>query len=116
MGGLPNEQLGGMIVRLEMKQHIQGSTLRVEIIGLMDYSTIDDFELGIPDNVTKIIVDLAGLDFIDSTGIGAFLSMIYDASERGSTVEFVSMNNVITELFDTIGIFRIMESLQKGGQ
>jgi anti-anti-sigma factor len=101
---------------LEMQHERKGSTLYVKIIGLMDYSTIDRFQLDIPDHIAKLVVDFSALDFIDSSGIGAVLSIIYYASERDLSVEFEGLHHTVSELFETVGVFRIMETLQKRGQ
>lgn len=102
-------------MNLEMKEEIKGSTLFVRIIGLMDYSTVDNFKVDFPDNINKIVVDFSGLDFIDSTGIGSILSIIHTASDRGLDVEFAGLNEGTRELFDTVGVYRVMEALLRGG-
>lgn len=101
---------------LVMKEEIKGSTLYVSVIGLMDYSTADNFKLDIPDNITNIVIDFSGLNFIDSTGIGSILSIIYTAGDRGIGVNFKGLNKDTQELFETVGVYRIKEALLKGGQ
>ncbi|MDB5053304.1 MAG: hypothetical protein JWM44_1354 [Bacilli bacterium] len=99
----------------ELKKEVNESTYFVKIVGLMDYSTIDGFEFNIPEGISKIVVDFATLDFIDSTGIGAILSIIYAATERGIFIEFVGLNETLSDLFKTVGVFDIIEVLQMGG-
>jgi anti-anti-sigma factor len=94
----------------------KGSTFYITISGLMDYSTIDSFNVDIPASSTNVVVDLSKLDFIDSTGIGAILSIIYKAVERGVPLELTGVNDTVKELFGTVGVFRIIDSLLKRGQ
>ncbi|MBP1153982.1 MULTISPECIES: STAS domain-containing protein [unclassified Paenibacillus] len=101
---------------LETQYETKGSIFYIKIVGLMDYSTIDNFNVEIPEKITEIVVDFSALEFIDSTGIGAILSIIYKAVDRGIVVEFVSLNETVGELFDTVGVFRIIEALQKRGR
>ncbi|MFD2372146.1 STAS domain-containing protein [Brevibacillus sp. GCM10020057] len=101
---------------LVMKEEIHGSTLCVKVIGLMDYSTVENFMVEIPDDMTEIIIDFSGLDFIDSTGIGSILSIIHAAADRGIAVTFEGLNKETHDLFETVGVYRIKEALLKGGQ
>ena len=92
------------------------STLSIQIMGVMDYSTIDLFQIEIPENADKIKVDFSGLEFIDSTGIGAILILIYEARDRNKDIELAGLNHEVRELFETVGVFRIMEALRRGGR
>lgn len=100
----------------EMREEVRETTFFVKLTGLMDYSTVDNFQVDIPDNITHIVIDFSGLDFIDSTGIGSILSIIYAAGERGIGVEFIGLNQDTQELFETVGVYRVKEALLKGGQ
>jgi stage II sporulation protein AA (anti-sigma F factor antagonist) len=100
---------------LEITTELKNTTLFVRIIGLMDYSTIDHFQVEIPDSITKIVIDFTKLDFIDSTGIGAILAIIYNAKERDRQVEFAGLNDTVMDLFETVGVFRVMAALKKRG-
>ncbi|TVY08079.1 STAS domain-containing protein [Paenibacillus cremeus] len=100
---------------LKIEASINASTFMLKLFGLMDYSTIDGFKLDIPENIDKIQIDFTNIDFIDSTGIGSLISIIYTAEERGLDVEFTGLNDSTRDLFETVGVFRIMEALLKGG-
>jgi stage II sporulation protein AA (anti-sigma F factor antagonist) len=100
---------------LEIEIDRQEDTLYFRLGGLMDYSTIEGFEPNIPETVRNVVVDFTNLDFIDSTGIGAILLILHEANDRGADVEFVGLNDRVRELFDTVGVFRIVESLRKRG-
>lgn len=98
----------------ELLVEVKESTYLVKLTGLMDYSTVDGFEFQIPEDVSKVVVDFSELDFIDSTGIGAILSIIHAAFERDVYLEFVGLNEIVKDLFRTVGVFDIMKALQKG--
>ncbi|NRF95577.1 STAS domain-containing protein [Paenibacillus frigoriresistens] len=101
---------------LETIKEVRGSSLIIKIIGLMDYSTVDNFKVDFPDNINKIVVDLSELDFIDSTGIGGVLSILFEASVRGVSLEFEGLNETVYDLFDIVGVFQIMDTLLKEGK
>jgi anti-anti-sigma factor len=105
-----------MLSSLEIKREINNSTLLLKITGLMDYSTIEGFEPNIPEKITNIIVDFSELDFIDSSGIGAVLSILYESKEHGASVKFMGLNETVTQLFDTVGVFQIMKALHWEGK
>ncbi|MFC7686970.1 STAS domain-containing protein [Ureibacillus sp. GCM10028918] len=81
--------------------------------GVLDYSTVDTFDFfnKTKESVTELEVDFSELDFIDSTGIGAILSILHSASNLNAKVNFVGMSDDTKQLFDTIGVFEIKKSL-----
>ncbi|TJY42850.1 STAS domain-containing protein [Cohnella pontilimi] len=101
---------------LHIEEQQKGHTLVLKLAGVMDYSTIDGFEPSIPEKTGEVVVDFSALDFIDSTGIGAILLIIHSAHEQDAAVKFTGLDDNIKELFDTVGVFRILESLRKRGR
>jgi len=91
--------------------------LQVKIQGILDYATIGNFNESLPDlaGIEKIDIDFADLEFTDSTGIGAVLELIYAASESGAKVEFHGMRELVKVIFETVGVFDILRTLQEGG-
>jgi anti-anti-sigma factor len=106
-----------MTLSVRFQKSQQGSQYYVKIIGIMDYSTIDAFQEGmdIPENINHVTLDFSGLEFIDSTGIGSLLGLMYTAQERGWSIGLVELTEEIKEVFDTVGVFRVMEALRRGG-
>jgi anti-anti-sigma factor len=102
-------------MHLEIRQERKDTTLLLHITGVMDYSTVDGMICDIPEGICRLTFELSGLDFIDSTGIGSVLSMIYEANDRRVQVTFEGLNEIVKELFDTVGVFRIIQSLQQRG-
>ncbi len=103
-----------LIVKKEINERI--CTLRVS--GVLDYSTMNPFieEIqSIESGTKKVVVDFEQLEFIDSTGIGAIINLVHEATDKEFEVELVSINEEVKELFETIGVFEIMKTLQKEG-
>lgn len=101
---------------LNVKSGLEGSTVRITLEGDLDISTVDQFNrlAGGLHGIDQLIIDLSGLEFVDSTGIGAFLQVIRLSQERGFTVTLENINENISELLDTVGLFRILDALRKG--
>lgn len=100
---------------LKVETAVHGTLFTVTLSGLFDYSTIDDFSFDIPAGISKIAVNFAEVDFIDSTGIGSILGIIHMASEKSLEVEFTGLNESTRVLFETLGVFKVMEALLKEG-
>lgn len=86
------------------------------IEGVLDISTSDLFAENVSDatDVEEVILDVSKMTFIDSTGIGAILELIYQLKETGTSMQIVGMNEEIQDIFETIGVLRVMEALQRG--
>jgi anti-anti-sigma factor len=65
-------------------------------------------------DISGLVIDMAGLEFIDSTGVGAILQVVRLSQERGFTVSLENANENISELLNTVGLFQIIEALRKG--
>jgi anti-anti-sigma factor len=53
------------------------------------------------------------LEFIDSTGMGAIINTIYLSQEKSFQLKLEGINEVIYEVFETVGLFQILEVIQK---
>ncbi|KGR90270.1 hypothetical protein CD30_12435 [Ureibacillus massiliensis 4400831 = CIP 108448 = CCUG 49529] len=87
-----------------------------QLKGILDFSTVDhfDFYQNISESVREIEVDFTHLEFIDSTGIGAILSILHRAASLNAKVNFSGMSKDTIDLFETIGVFDIKKSLLDG--
>lgn len=92
---------------------VDGEAQVIKLIGTLDFSTVDSFHVDglINESRKEFIVDFSELEFIDSTGIGAILSILHKASNLNAQVQFIEMTTETIELFETIGVFDIKKSL-----
>lgn len=97
--------------------HEQQGKYEITVIGTLDISTIDVFNDKVSniDNIELLVLNFSKLEFIDSTGIGAIMDLIYLSQERCFGVEFIGINENIREIFETIGLFKIFNEI-KGGE
>jgi anti-anti-sigma factor len=104
-------------MQLTISKKIEESTLIFHIQGVMDYSTISDADelTQLPECINCVIVDFSELEFIDSTGIGSIIGLLHTAFEKNKDVTFRGLNDDAREVFETVGVFRIMEALRKEG-
>ncbi|MEV4347064.1 STAS domain-containing protein [Actinoplanes sp. NPDC049596] len=52
----------------------------------------------------RVVVDVAGLDFCDSMGVGVLVSAHARASERDGWVRLAAPSGFLRRLFDTLGL------------
>ncbi|GAB6139160.1 STAS domain-containing protein [Halanaerobaculum tunisiense] len=88
-------------------------SLVVELAGEFDLHTADDFseeiETRIKQGYNKIILDLAKVEFIDSSGIGAIISKYKDLTNQGGVLTAVNLTPQVERIFEVSGIFRIVD-------
>jgi anti-anti-sigma factor len=104
-------------IRMELsiqKESLNGTTI-LKIHGILDISTGSVFERFIQEleNIQELIIDFSNLEFIDSTGIGLILEIIHLSQEKLFTVRFQGIEEEIREIFETIGLFKVLEALQR---
>ncbi|GIM45555.1 hypothetical protein DNHGIG_11040 [Collibacillus ludicampi] len=97
---------------------IQNQDIHVlfKVNGVLDITTIDVFSSKIdeiPSNFSSLVIDLSNLEFIDSTGIGAIMELIYLAQEKRFKIHLEGMDETTKQIFEIVGLFTILEALQK---
>jgi anti-anti-sigma factor len=93
------------------------SFYRIVVEGVLDIATVDIFHERVDhleeEGFSILIVDFSKLLFIDSTGIGAMLRVIYLSRDKGFSVQLNGMSENIKDIFETVGVMRILAALQK---
>jgi serine/threonine-protein kinase RsbW len=83
--------------------------------GTLDIATLPDFE-GALNRLRnaghfKVAVDLAGLEYISSSGLGAFLGMVDHFRKAGGDLAFVSLTDRVSKIFKVVGFHRLLTIL-----
>lgn len=100
---------------LEIEKEELGTTNVFKFKGILDISTanvLDPF-LDETDGIQTLIFDFSELDFIDSTGIGSVINAIYLSQERNFQLKLSGMNELTQQIFETVGVFRILDTIQR---
>lgn len=83
--------------------------------GTLDIATLPDFEGALnrlrAGGRTKLIVNLAGLEYISSSGLGAFLGMVDHFRKAGGDLAFVSLSERVAKIFKVVGFNRLLTIL-----
>ncbi len=101
---------------LTVDRVVDGKKQIFKLKGILDFSTVDSFDVDSHsfEMIEEFEVDFSELEFIDSTGIGAILSILHKASSLNADVQFSGMSLETIDLFETIGVFDIKKSLFGG--
>lgn len=104
-----------MNLNLDIQQDNDCAIIRIN--GIMDISTMDVFlnQLEKLPEVASIILDFSNLEFIDSTGIGAIMEIIYLSQEKNFSVDLQGMDESTRQIFEVVGLFTVLRALQKEG-
>lgn len=85
----------------------------VEVVGEIDISTAPELRSGLAELVGKgrreIVVDLSGLEFIDSSGLGVLVGGLKRARADGGSLDLVITRESIAKLFRIMGLVKVFE-------
>jgi anti-sigma B factor antagonist len=57
----------------------------------------------------KVVLDLARLRFVDSSGLGAFLSCLRKATEKGGDLKLCGVSKQVRTAFELVRMHRILD-------
>ncbi|MDQ2749983.1 MAG: STAS domain-containing protein [Actinomycetota bacterium] len=100
---------GGLVRNFSLDTALHGDRCELVVTGEIDIYTADDFAaLGMgnltEDTVGRLVVDLAGVTFIDSTGLGALVRIRNIALEVDKDVTFRDPSPRVQKLFKLTGL------------
>ncbi|MGZ6804263.1 MAG: STAS domain-containing protein [Nocardioidaceae bacterium] len=83
----------------------------VAVAGELDMSTAPDLSDALDELVAepKVVVDLAKLEFIDSTGLAALLGAHRAMQQNGGTLELRSPQPMVVNVVETTGLDAVFE-------
>ncbi len=61
------------------------------------------------EGVAQFLVDLGGLDYIDSTGLGSLLHLYREAKARGGTLRLYNPTPAVRDIFDVTHLNKVLE-------
>jgi len=92
------------------------NTLTVQLTGELDHSTAGRIRSEVDrlieeSNVRRLVFDLTGLEFMDSSGIGLIIGRYKMMSRRSGTVAVTGSGAHIDRIFEMAGLYQIIERL-----
>jgi anti-sigma B factor antagonist len=78
----------------------------------LDASNAGDFKRAIApllETQTKLVIDLGRLRFVDSSGLGAFISCLRKLNGRGGDLKLCGMSKQVRAVFELVRMHRIFD-------
>jgi anti-sigma B factor antagonist len=101
--------LGGGVLRIEQEQTGDGYTI-CRPVGELDAFTVSQFRQALAElvNGPRLVIDMSGVPFVDSAGLGALIGGIRRAREQGGDVVVVCNRPSLVRTLRTTGFDRIV--------
>ena len=101
-----SDQPAGEDFRISVREGDGAPTVVVQ--GEVDVATApalrDELYRLIERGANRVVVDLAGMDFIDSTGLGVFVGALKRARESGGGIELRGLKPPARKVFEITGL------------
>lgn len=98
---------------MEIDVREQGSCHLVVCRGRMDADASGPFKERIAclcaGGVTKLVVDLSGVDFLDSSGLGALVACLRKAREKHGDIKLAGLRPEVKSIFEITRVSRLFQ-------
>ena len=81
-----------------------------QVVGNLEFLTVDELRAVLDDLVAvpRLVLDLSGVAFVDSSGIGALIGALRRSRETGSAVAVCSPRPSVNRVLDLVGLDRLV--------
>ncbi|WP_053226933.1 STAS domain-containing protein [Solirubrobacter soli] len=95
--------------RFTLHSTVRDASLELVVAGELDMTAAFSFESTVDAHlaaggVESVVLDLAQVDFVDSAGLGALLSLRDHARQRGIELQLARVSGPVRKLLDLTGI------------
>lgn len=98
------------MINIEKKDNIDIISFSVNKINALNIDEIREDILKVLDNSnSKVIIDLKGVEYIDSSGFGCFLSVMKAARNNYGVLKFANPEPRVNELFETLHLHTVFQ-------
>jgi anti-anti-sigma factor len=98
------------MVSIEKRDNIDIVTFSVNKINALIADDIREEIVKVFDNANvRMVIDLKGVEYMDSSGIGCFLSSLKAARNNYGALKFASPEPTVKSLFETLHLHTIFE-------
>ncbi|MGF2617865.1 STAS domain-containing protein [Rossellomorea vietnamensis] len=99
--------------KLKIYKETTDLAMILKLVGVLDISTASLVDHYIEENeeIGILVMDFSGITFIDSTGIGAVTNAIHYSQEKGFTLRLQGVNDMTNDVFEMVGLYKIMNAV-----
>ncbi|MGI6200315.1 MAG: anti-sigma F factor antagonist [Christensenellales bacterium] len=101
---------------MQLAHRRQGDTLVVRLMGELDHHQANSARQGLDQlladtSVKQLVLDMQGVGFMDSAGIGVIMGRYKLLAQRGGKVAVRGVNPRMDRIFKMSGLYRIVEKI-----
>jgi stage II sporulation protein AA (anti-sigma F factor antagonist) len=98
---------------LEFTKH--ENILIANLSGELDHNSSEEVRVRIDDridrdNITKVILNFSGVNFMDSSGIGAVLGRYKKLSNKGGKLCIAEPSKNVNRIFELAGLYKVIKN------
>lgn len=98
------------MIKIEKKDKIDIISFTVNKINALNIDEIREGIIKVFDNSNaKVIIDLKGVEYVDSSGFGCFLSVMKAARNNYGVLKFANPEPGVSELFETLHLHTVFQ-------
>jgi len=97
------------MAQTEFSIAIEGSSILVKLRGELDMQTAPELDRCLKAIQSDTVVDCSGLDFIDSSGIRAFVEAHQAFAARGNHLTLRDLPALVQRVFEITGLNDVLE-------
>ena len=108
------------MANFEVVREDKGEISVLNVHGYLDAHTAPDFENALAkllqENRFKIVVNLNGLQYISSAGLGVFMGFIEEVRENSGDIKLAEVSQKVFKVFDLLGFPSLYEFYEKASE
>lgn len=115
------QQIGGwLLMNLHIDDHNEGQSSILKLSGEIDAYTaprLKEHLLNLIEDNQEVQVDMQQVNYMDSTGLGVFISALKTSKEANKTFKLVNLQENVYRLFNITGLNEVIdiENTVRGG-
>ena len=102
---------GGNVMKLLFEK--EANNLIIKLKGKFDLHTAQYFKTEVNNhlekNINGIVLDLEDIDFIDSSGIGAIISIYKKIEKKNRKIAIINVSPILRRILELSGLLNIIE-------
>jgi anti-sigma B factor antagonist len=98
---------------MTIAEHIDDSIITIELTGRLTSDTLEPFQLAVARRLREgsfgFVIDLQGVDYIDSEGLGSLIQAYTSCKKRGAPIVFVHVFGRNLQLLKVTKLLTVFE-------
>jgi anti-sigma B factor antagonist len=107
--GYPPQVMQPAQLNIERQPASNGDTLVTRLTGKLSLETVHDFIATMrPEPATRLVLDMSGLSFLDSAGVGALVSLFVSRRNNSKTLALAALTQQGNAVMQVSGLLKLM--------